>query len=109
MGGSFDCAQPDLIILWWLLQGSPSVSLMNFIKLTNLSCIQAEMKFPKRYPYEPPEFKFSRPLWHPNIYKDGKLCISILHQPGEDEMSGELASVSWLSAHQRYLHLHRVD
>jgi len=52
------------------------------------------MRFPKRYPYEPPEFKFSRPLWHPNIYKDGKLCISILHQPGDDEMSGELASVS---------------
>lgn len=59
---------------------------------------KAEMKFPKRYPYEPPEFKFSRPLWHPNIYKDGKLCISILHQPGEDEMSGELASERWSPA-----------
>ncbi|KAF8463593.1 ubiquitin-conjugating enzyme/RWD-like protein [Kalaharituber pfeilii] len=57
-----------------------------------------EMKFPKRYPYEPPEFKFYRPLWHPNIYKDGKLCISILHQPGEDEMSGELASERWSPA-----------
>jgi len=59
---------------------------------------KAEMKFPKRYPYEPPEFKFCQPLWHPNIYKDGKLCISILHQPGEDEMSGELASERWSPA-----------
>lgn len=59
---------------------------------------KAEMRFPKRYPYEPPEFKFSRPLWHPNIYKDGKLCISILHQPGDDEMSGELASERWSPA-----------
>ena len=61
------------------------------------------MRFPKRYPYEPPEFKFSRPLWHPNIYKDGKLCISILHQPGDDEMSGELASVSLFSGCRCYI------
>ncbi|KAF3908745.1 hypothetical protein AA313_de0208893 [Arthrobotrys entomopaga] len=57
--------------------------------------VQAELKFPKNYPYSPPEFRFLRPLWHPNIYPDGKLCISILHPPGEDEMSGELASERW--------------
>ena len=45
-----------------------------------------------------PEFRFIRPLYHPNIYKDGKLCISILHAPGEDEMSGELASERWSPA-----------
>ena len=45
-----------------------------------------------------PEFRFTRPLFHPNIYKDGKLCISILHAPGEDEMSGELASERWSPA-----------
>ena len=36
-----------------------------------------------------------RPVYHPNIYKNGKLCISILHQPGEDEASGETASERW--------------
>lgn len=56
------------------------------------------MKFPKRYPYEPPEFKFNRQLWHPNVYRDGKVCISILHTPGDDEMSGELASERWSPA-----------
>ncbi|PLB37974.1 putative ubiquitin conjugating enzyme (UbcC) [Aspergillus candidus] len=59
---------------------------------------KASMKFPKNYPYSPPEFRFLRPLWHPNIYADGKLCISILHAPGDDEMSGELASERWSPA-----------
>lgn len=39
-----------------------------------------------------------RPLYHPNIYKDGKLCISILHAPGDDEMSGETAAERWSPA-----------
>jgi ubiquitin-conjugating enzyme E2 R len=41
------------------------------------------------------DFKFTRPLYHPNIYPDGRLCISILHPPGDDEMSGELAAERW--------------
>lgn len=71
---------------------------LNTTSLYHGGYFKAEMKFPKRYPYEPPVFKFSKPLWHPNIYKDGKLCISILHQPGEDETSGELASERWSPA-----------
>ncbi|KAL2002466.1 hypothetical protein VTN02DRAFT_6733 [Thermoascus thermophilus] len=59
---------------------------------------KAAMTFPKNYPYSPPEFRFLRPLYHPNIYQDGKLCISILHAPGEDEMSGELAAERWSPA-----------
>ncbi|PSN71582.1 hypothetical protein BS50DRAFT_631515 [Corynespora cassiicola Philippines] len=56
---------------------------------------KARMTFPKNYPYSPPDFKFTRPLYHPNIYPDGRLCISILHAPGDDEMSGELAAERW--------------
>lgn len=41
------------------------------------------------------DFKFVRPLYHPNIYADGRLCISILHPPGDDEMSGETAAERW--------------
>ena len=44
------------------------------------------------------DFKFNRPMFHPNVYPDGKLCISILHPPGEDEMSGELAAERWSPA-----------
>lgn len=57
---------------------------------------KADMTFPRDYPYRPPTFRFAKPVInHPNIYPDGKLCISILHAPGEDEMSGEQASERW--------------
>lgn len=59
---------------------------------------KAVMEFPKNYPYSPPKFRFNRSLWHPNIYSNGDLCISILHTPGEDEQSGELAAERWSPA-----------
>ena len=59
---------------------------------------KAKMNFPQNYPYTPPSFQFNRALFHPNIYPDGKLCISILHAPGDDEMSGESAGERWSPA-----------
>lgn len=59
---------------------------------------KARMVFPKDYPYKPPDFRFTIPLWHPNIYSDGRLCISILHAPGDDIMSGESAGERWSPA-----------
>ncbi|KAK1760768.1 ubiquitin-conjugating enzyme/RWD-like protein [Echria macrotheca] len=56
---------------------------------------RAEMIFSEEYPYQPPKFRFLIPITHPNIYADGQLCISILHKPGEDLMSGEEASERW--------------
>ena len=32
---------------------------------------------------------FKTKMWHPNIYADGKVCISILHAPGEDNMNAQ--------------------
>ena len=35
-------------------------------------------------------------MWHPNIYPDGKVCISILHPPGTDELNAqETAEERW--------------
>ena len=35
-------------------------------------------------------------MWHPNIHEDGKVCISILHPPGEDRFNeGESADERW--------------
>ncbi|CAD6502127.1 BgTH12-02368 [Blumeria graminis f. sp. triticale] len=59
--------------------------------------LKAEMSFTDKYPYFPPTFRFLRPIHHPNIYPDGKVCISILHAAGEDEQSGELACERWSS------------
>lgn len=56
---------------------------------------KATMTFPKDYPYSPPKFKFDSKMWHPNIYDSGEVCISILHAPGADEQSGELACERW--------------
>lgn len=53
------------------------------------------MTFKSDYPMKPPTFKFLRPIYHPNIYPDGRVCISILHEAGDDEMSGESADERW--------------
>lgn len=57
---------------------------------------QLAMKFPADYPMSPPTVSFVSDFWHPNVYTDGKVCISILHPPGVDEMSGELPEERWL-------------
>lgn len=44
----------------------------------------------------PPTLTFQSPVpFHPNIYADGKLCISILHPPEEDKYGYESASERW--------------
>lgn len=53
------------------------------------------MKFPPDYPYSPPNLKFLTKVWHPNVYENGDLCISILHPPVDDPQSGELPCERW--------------
>lgn len=38
-------------------------------------------------------------MYHPNVYDDGTVCISILHAPGEDKWGYEKASERWLPIH----------
>jgi len=46
------------------------------------------LEFPKDYPNKPPIMRFLTPgFWHPNVYKDGKVCISILHEAKEDKFN----------------------
>lgn len=56
---------------------------------------KAHLKFPQDYPYSPPSFRFLTKMWHPNIYENGEVCISILHPPVDDPQSGELPSERW--------------
>mmetsp|Transcript_13766 Transcript_13766/g.28250 ORF Transcript_13766/g.28250 Transcript_13766/m.28250 type:complete len:111 (+) Transcript_13766:719-1051(+) len=57
------------------------------------------MTFGAEYPYMPPTMRFVSEMWHPNIYKDGKVCISILHPPGNDPNDYEDASERWSPVH----------
>ncbi|XP_065103062.1 cell division cycle 34 homolog (S. cerevisiae) a [Paramisgurnus dabryanus] len=56
---------------------------------------KARIRFPIDYPYSPPAFRFLTKMWHPNIYENGDVCISILHPPVDDPQSGELPSERW--------------
>ena len=58
-------------------------------------CFHALLSFPKDYPMNPPKMRFTTPIWHPNIHSDGKVCISILHAPGEDATGYERSEERW--------------
>ncbi|KAG4305720.1 hypothetical protein PORY_000630 [Pneumocystis oryctolagi] len=38
------------------------------------------MFFPEEYPTKPPKCKFVPPLFHPNVYPSGTVCLSILNE-----------------------------
>ncbi|XP_018007427.1 ubiquitin-conjugating enzyme E2 G2 [Hyalella azteca] len=55
----------------------------------------AKLVFPTDYPLSPPKMQFTCDIFHPNIYSDGRVCISILHSPGEDPMGYESSAERW--------------
>ena len=55
---------------------------------------KAQMRFPNDFPFSPPQFRFTPAIYHPNVYRDGRLCISILHQSG-DPMTDEPDAETW--------------
>jgi ubiquitin-protein ligase len=57
--------------------------------------------FPHDYPNNPPIFTFTDKLFHPNIYSDGKICISILHAGG-DATGYEDDGLRWSSTQTLY-------
>ena len=60
--------------------------------------IKCTMEFPKEYPNKAPIFKFVDNIFHPNIYPDGKVCISILHE-GTDIYEYESINERWNPSH----------
>lgn len=60
---------------------------------------KAHLIFPKEYPMMPPKMNFVSEIWHPNVHKTGEVCISILHDPGDDKYGYESASERWLPIH----------
>ena len=53
--------------------------------------------FPSNYPISPPVVYFNN-IIHPNVYDDGKVCISILHE-GVDSWGYEKSCERWTPTH----------
>ncbi|KAL9296618.1 hypothetical protein ACSQ67_022514 [Phaseolus vulgaris] len=88
---------PDTLYVGILLTFFPVVNWLNLLQRGGF--FNAIMSFPSNYPNSPPSVKFSSEIWHPNVYPDGRVCISILHPPGEDPNGYELASERWTPVH----------
>jgi ubiquitin-conjugating enzyme E2 G2 len=86
----FDFLQPltALLITWVIFSGPEETPFEGGI-------FPATLKFPKDYPLSPPTMKFTCDFFHPNVYADGTVCISILHAPGDDPNMYESSSERW--------------
>lgn len=57
---------------------------------------RASLDFPPDFPNMPPKMTFITEIWHPNVYANGEVCISILHAPGEDRFNEqETSDMRW--------------
>lgn len=79
----------DNIFLWNI-----GIVVLNKGSLYNGGYLKGQIRFPNDFPFSPPTFRFTPPIYHPNVYKDGRLCISILHQGG-DPSSDEPECETW--------------
>jgi ubiquitin-protein ligase len=90
----FYSLQPDEtdFLKWNFIMIGPPDSLYEF------GVFKGEINFTKNYPIEAPEVKFTTPILHPNLYSDGRVCISILHE-GVDQTGYESSMERWNPSH----------
>ena len=79
---------PNNFLHWNVILIGPSDSIFEG------GLFKCKLIFPTDYPIKPPQFKFVSIFPHPNIYKDGKICISILNE-GIDKYDYEKLSERW--------------
>jgi ubiquitin-protein ligase len=89
---SIGIPDPDNLFKWNFSIIGPEESLYEFGVFTGV------IKFPKNYPNDPPTVIFDMDYFHPNIYKNGEVCISILHK-GIDFTGYEDISMRWKPNH----------
>jgi len=81
----------DNILLWDFCIIGPPDSLYEY------GTFHGRIEFANTYPNKPPVVVFNNIL-HPNIYTDGKVCISILHE-GTDISGYETDNDRWNPSH----------
>jgi ubiquitin-conjugating enzyme E2 A len=52
------------------------------------------LSIPSNYPVKPPKVRFKTEIFHPNIYKNGDICIDILQDQWSEVMSIEKILIS---------------
>ncbi|KAI4293270.1 ubiquitin-conjugating enzyme E2 R [Pancytospora philotis] len=57
--------------------------------------LHAKITFPGRYPFQPPKFVFVTKMFHPNIYSNGNVCISILHTDRDEPLNPDIQNCTW--------------
>ncbi|KAI1115906.1 ubiquitin-conjugating enzyme/RWD-like protein [Nemania sp. NC0429] len=81
-------SEDDMLVWEALIQGPEGTPFEGGI-------FPAELKFPADYPLAAPKMTFLGEIFHPNIYPNGVVCISILHPPGDDPNQYEQPSERW--------------
>ncbi|VDO03074.1 unnamed protein product [Rodentolepis nana] len=92
-GFSAGLIDDDNIFRWQVLIMGPADTIYDG------GCFKALLEFPQDYPNRPPKMQFITDMWHPNISATGNVCISILHDPGEDRFGYERPEERWLPVH----------
>jgi len=67
------------------------------------------LKFTKDYPSVPPKCKFDHPVFHPNIFTSGDICLSILKPHHKNGWKSSITIPQILTAIQTLLTDHNVD
>lgn len=66
--------------------GSQLLSVVVVAAMYEQGIYQCLFRFPKDYPFSPPSVQFQSQILHPNIYKDGKVCITSLQTAVPDNL-----------------------
>jgi ubiquitin-conjugating enzyme E2 A len=62
----------DSILQWTaVIQGAPD-------SIWEGGVFKIALQFPESYPIDPPAARFLTPIFHPNVYSDGRVCVDIL-------------------------------
>ena len=85
---------PDENIFLW----NVSLMVVDPESIYNGAYLSAQLQFKPNYPYTPPSFKFTPAIFHPNVYSDGRLCISILHTADNEQPTDEPLNITWSPA-----------